>query len=59
MIHAEMAMPHRFDPPGIDAGCAVDAFQLGAVADIDAGRADMDALAAIDTIAGLVCLPAT
>ena len=37
---------------GIDAQPALDAFELRAVADIDAGRADIHALPAIDAIAG-------
>ena len=36
---------------GVDAGGAVHAFHLRAVADIDAGRADRDALLAVDAIA--------
>ena len=43
---------------GIDAQAAVDAFQLDAVADVDAGRARGHAGAAIDAITGMgVALP--
>ena len=37
---------------GVDAQPALDAAEIGAAADIDAGRADMHALQAIDAIAG-------
>src|SRR5690606_9347045 len=36
---------------GIDAGAAADAFQLQAVADVDAGRADLHADRAVDAVA--------
>ena len=37
---------------GIDAEPALDAAEIGAVADVDAGRTDRDALVAVDAIAG-------
>ena len=37
---------------GIDAQPALNTAQLDAVADVDAGRADIDALMAIDAVAG-------
>src|SRR6266700_6265808 len=43
---------------GIDAEPALDAFELRTVADIDAGRADRDALITIDAIADLLALRA-
>ena len=39
---------------GIDAEAALDAAELGAIADIDAGRTDGDALIAVDAVAGLL-----
>src|SRR6185369_11081144 len=42
---------------GVDAGGAMDAFHLRAIADVDAGGADGDALAALDAIAGPAGLP--
>ncbi len=37
---------------GVDAQAALDAAEIGAVADIDAGRADVHALQAVDAVAG-------
>ena len=37
---------------GVDAQPALDAAEIGAVADVDAGRADMHALQAVDAVAG-------
>jgi hypothetical protein len=41
---------------GIDAGGATDAFDLQAVADIDAGRADLDAHGAVDAVTQALAL---
>ncbi len=43
---------------GVDAEPALDAAEIGAVPDVDAGRADMDALQALDAIAGRLALGA-
>ena len=43
---------------GVDAQAALDAAEIGAVADIDAGRADMHALQAVDAVAGRLALRA-
>ena len=43
---------------GVDAEPALDAFELRAVADVDAGRADRDALIAIDAVADLLAVRA-
>ena len=37
---------------GVDAEAALDAAELRALADVDAGRADVDALHAVDAVAG-------
>src|SRR5208282_6859519 len=39
---------------GIDAQAALDAFELRAVADVDAGRTDRDALITIDAVADML-----
>ena len=43
---------------GIDAETALDAAELDAVADVDAGRADIDALVAVDAVAGDIAVDA-
>ena len=43
---------------GVDAQPALDAAEIGAAADIDAGRADMHALQAIDAVAGRLAVRA-
>src|ERR1051326_3873296 len=45
------AEPVHHGVAGVDAGGAMDAFHLGAVADVDAGGAHGDALAAADAVA--------
>ncbi len=42
----------------VDAQPALDAAEVGAVADIDAGRADVDALVAVDAVAGRLAMRA-
>ena len=43
---------------GVDAQAALDAAEIGAVADVDAGRADVHALQAVDAVAGRLAVGA-